>query len=145
MWRAATAAHAPGAVQAAVHEQFDGKGDPTILDYICAVLEDEHFDFGDDGAETFEAIGPFLVRQRSLASAGAAGCAQLVQSGRYPELRQPAGGDDAGSMVLGEPSNPELSRHTPHRPSADASRRGCPGLTLGRSLLHLVTACHTRR
>lgn len=43
---------------------FSGKGDETILDYICGVLEDEHFDWGasGDGSDAFEAIGPFLVR-----------------------------------------------------------------------------------
>jgi hypothetical protein len=37
------------------------QGDETIIEYICGVLEDEHFEFGDDGEEAFEAIGPFLV------------------------------------------------------------------------------------
>jgi len=31
------------------------------LDYICGVLEDEHFEFGEDGEEAYEAIGPFLL------------------------------------------------------------------------------------
>jgi hypothetical protein len=54
--------HDAATIQKVIHELFDGKGDPTILDYICAVLEDEHFEFGNQGEEAFEAIGPFLVR-----------------------------------------------------------------------------------
>jgi hypothetical protein len=48
-------------VRKVVHELFP-KGDETILEYICGVLEDEHFEFGEDGEEAFESIGPFLVR-----------------------------------------------------------------------------------
>ncbi|KAG2441206.1 hypothetical protein HYH02_010050 [Chlamydomonas schloesseri] len=48
-------------IQKVVHGLFDGKGDVTILDYICGVLEDEHFEFGEDGEEAFEQIGPFLI------------------------------------------------------------------------------------
>ncbi|KAG2423892.1 hypothetical protein HXX76_014945 [Chlamydomonas incerta] len=53
--------HDHNTVQKVVHGLFDGKGDPTILDYICAILEDEHFEFGEDGEEAFEQIGPFLI------------------------------------------------------------------------------------
>lgn len=48
-------------IQKVVHGLFDGKGDPTILEYVCGVLEDEHFEFGEQGKEAFDAIGPFLV------------------------------------------------------------------------------------
>lgn len=54
--------HDHNTIQKVVYGLFDGKGDPTILDYICGVLEDEHFEFGEDGEEAFEQIGPFLVR-----------------------------------------------------------------------------------
>lgn len=49
-------------IRDAVHELFS-KGDATILDYICGILEDEHFEFGEDGEEAYESIGPFLVRK----------------------------------------------------------------------------------
>ncbi|KXZ48205.1 hypothetical protein GPECTOR_29g111 [Gonium pectorale] len=51
-----------------VHSLFDGKGDPTILEYICGVLEDEHFEFGDNGEEAFDAIGPFLIDGHCVSS-----------------------------------------------------------------------------
>ncbi len=47
-------------IREAVQSLFK-KGDETIIDYICGVLEDEHFEFGDDGEEAYESIGPFLV------------------------------------------------------------------------------------
>lgn len=53
----------PDAIRAAVHDLFK-KGDETIIDYVCGILEDEHFEFGDDGEGAFESIGPFLVRGR---------------------------------------------------------------------------------
>ncbi|PNW76832.1 hypothetical protein CHLRE_11g478128v5 [Chlamydomonas reinhardtii] len=53
--------HDHNTIQKVVYGLFDGKGDPTILDYICGVLEDEHFEFGEDGEEAFEQIGPFLI------------------------------------------------------------------------------------
>ncbi|KAJ9529706.1 hypothetical protein QJQ45_014448 [Haematococcus lacustris] len=47
-------------VRATLDEVLSGKGDEQIVAYICGVLEDEHFDFGVDGEEAYEAIGPFL-------------------------------------------------------------------------------------
>eukprot|EP00197_Chlamydomonas_leiostraca_P008797 CAMPEP_0202864636 /NCGR_PEP_ID=MMETSP1391-20130828/4798_1 /ASSEMBLY_ACC=CAM_ASM_000867 /TAXON_ID=1034604 /ORGANISM="Chlamydomonas leiostraca, Strain SAG 11-49" /LENGTH=767 /DNA_ID=CAMNT_0049544399 /DNA_START=78 /DNA_END=2381 /DNA_ORIENTATION=- len=45
-----------------VMSMWGGKGDETILDYICGILEDEHFEWGSgDGSDAFEAIGPFLL------------------------------------------------------------------------------------
>lgn len=49
-------------VREVVMDMFGSKGDELILDYICNILEDEHFEFGDDGEEAFDHIGPFLVR-----------------------------------------------------------------------------------
>ena len=41
------------------------KGDSAeIVDYIISMLEDEDFEFGPDGEEAYEAIGPFLVGRR---------------------------------------------------------------------------------
>ena len=41
------------------------KGDSAeIVDYIISMLEDEDFEFGPDGEEAYEAIGPFLVGSR---------------------------------------------------------------------------------
>eukprot|EP00775_Hariotina_reticulata_P003197 gene3197-3475_t len=51
----------PGNVQTIVHEVLGSHGDETILDYIVGVLEDEHYDHGDDGAETFDHLGPILA------------------------------------------------------------------------------------
>lgn len=48
-------------VRAVATSLFSGC-DEGLLDYICGILEDEHFEFGDEGEEAFEAIGPFLVR-----------------------------------------------------------------------------------
>ena len=57
-----TNTHDHQTVDAAVHELFDGKGDQTIIDYICGILEDEDFEFGNDGGDAvFEAVGAFLV------------------------------------------------------------------------------------
>ncbi len=44
------------------------KGDETIIEYIIGIMEDEHFEFGDEGEDAFEAIGPFLVSERYLYS-----------------------------------------------------------------------------
>lgn len=47
-------------VRAVVLELFGGDGgDASILDYICGVLEDEHFEWED----LYDSIGPFLVRR----------------------------------------------------------------------------------
>ncbi len=35
---------------------------------MCGIVEDEHFEFGDDGEEAFENIGPFLVSARARAA-----------------------------------------------------------------------------
>ena len=49
-------------VNATVHELFgQSGGDETILQYVAAILEDEHFEYGDDGELAYEALGPFLV------------------------------------------------------------------------------------
>ena len=50
----------PEQIREAVHELFS-EGDQTIIEYICGILEDEHFEFGDDGEGAYESIGPFLV------------------------------------------------------------------------------------
>lgn len=54
-------------VRALLSDLTGGKGDPDLLDYICAVLEDEHFEFGDGGEACHEAVGPFLVRRAGAA------------------------------------------------------------------------------
>mmetsp|Transcript_18986 Transcript_18986/g.32470 ORF Transcript_18986/g.32470 Transcript_18986/m.32470 type:complete len:755 (+) Transcript_18986:110-2374(+) len=48
-------------VKATLLGLVDGKGDPDIVEYMCGLLEDEHFSFGDDGEECFDQLGPFLV------------------------------------------------------------------------------------
>jgi hypothetical protein len=49
-------------IQREVRALFAGKAsDETVLDYVCGILEDEDFEFGDNGDQAYEAIGPFLV------------------------------------------------------------------------------------
>ena len=49
-------------VKLAFKEVFDGEGgDQDILDYLCSILTDEHFEFGTNGEEGYEALGDFLV------------------------------------------------------------------------------------
>lgn len=49
-------------VKKTLYRLFAGSdGDQTILDYLASILEDEHFEFGEDGEEAYEALGPFLV------------------------------------------------------------------------------------
>ena len=36
-------------------------GSSEIVDYIISMLEDQDFEFGANGEEAFESIGPFLV------------------------------------------------------------------------------------
>ncbi len=72
-------------IEKVVHGLFDGRGDPTILEYIVGVLEDEHFEFGKDGEEAFDQIGPFLVRRLVCWYGSAvvtAEAAQIVIAGR---------------------------------------------------------------
>lgn len=35
--------------------------DSIILDYLVNVLKDETFDFGSEGKEAYDAVGPFLI------------------------------------------------------------------------------------
>ncbi|WIA32674.1 hypothetical protein OEZ86_003475 [Tetradesmus obliquus] len=48
-------------VRAIVHGVLGSHGDETILDYIVGVLEDEHYEHGDGGQDTYEHLGPILV------------------------------------------------------------------------------------
>ena len=50
----------PVKIRVAVNELFS-QGDQTIIEYICGILEDEHFEFGDEGEGAYDSIGPFLV------------------------------------------------------------------------------------
>ena len=52
-------------IRAVVHEVLGTHADETILDYLCGVLEDEHFPWED----AFDSLGPILVR-RSWARTG---------------------------------------------------------------------------
>ena len=58
----------PEEIIAVVHEVLGSAGDETILDYIVGVLEDEHYDHGVDGGETYEHLGPILVRNTKRSS-----------------------------------------------------------------------------
>ena len=50
-------------VSAVVEELVGKSGDPTVLDYVISVLEDEDFDFGPSGQEAYDAFGEMLVGQ----------------------------------------------------------------------------------
>ncbi|KAL6757773.1 ABC transporter family protein [Haematococcus lacustris] len=88
-------------VRATLDEVLSGKGDEQIVAYICGVLEDEHFDFGVDGEEAYEAIGPFLVEGGCCDSDGAARAACKELAARLAPGAQPAGGGQAGQRALG--------------------------------------------
>ena len=75
----------PEKVREAVQSLFS-EGDQTILDYICGILEDEHFEFGDKGDSAYESIGPFLVSMSNLHATWAVftGICMLGSSGVMP-------------------------------------------------------------
>ncbi|KAJ9529849.1 hypothetical protein QJQ45_022249 [Haematococcus lacustris] len=85
-------------VRATLDEVLSGKGDEQIVAYICGVLEDEHFDFGVDGEEAYEAIGPFLVEGGCCDSDGAARAACKELAARLAPGAQPAGGQVPASQ-----------------------------------------------
>ena len=49
-------------VRAAVLSVIGNKGDEAVLDYVIGSLEDEDFEWGEDGSEAFEVFGEMLVR-----------------------------------------------------------------------------------
>eukprot|EP00897_Mesotaenium_endlicherianum_P000774 jgi/Mesen1/10698/ME000090S10155 len=66
--------------------------DSIIIDYVINVLQDETFDFGHDGEEAFEAVGPILVDAGCLSSDDEARemCRQLAHKfRRAPEVDAP--------------------------------------------------------
>ena len=69
----------PEQIRAAVHDLFS-KGDETIIEYVCGILEDEHFEFGEDGEGAFDSIGPFLVSPMLCTGTPHAG---LAESGSW--------------------------------------------------------------
>jgi ATP-binding cassette, subfamily F, member 3 len=48
-------------VRDAVLELVAGRGDTTVVDYVCSVVEDDDFEWGDDGQDGYETLGPLLV------------------------------------------------------------------------------------
>jgi hypothetical protein len=48
-------------VEATVREVLGSSGDQDVLNYVVDVLADEEFEFGEDAAEAFDALGPLLV------------------------------------------------------------------------------------
>lgn len=56
-----------GDVRSVVHEVLGAHGghDDTLLDYIVGALSDEHFEWGQEGDEAYEQLGPFMVRHGS--------------------------------------------------------------------------------
>lgn len=51
-------------VRAAVESVIGKKGDETIIDYIVSCVEDDDFEFGEDGEEAFENLGDMMVGTR---------------------------------------------------------------------------------
>ena len=52
------------AVADAVAGMFAGKDvDEDIINYVVSCLDDETFEFGDDGQEIYDTVGPMLVRR----------------------------------------------------------------------------------
>lgn len=49
------------AVRPVVEEVVGRRGDPTVLDYVINVLEDEDFEFGTEGKEAYDAFAEMLV------------------------------------------------------------------------------------
>lgn len=45
-----------------IREIIGSGNDPDVLEYIVSIVDDEHFEFGDDCDEAVEAIGALLVR-----------------------------------------------------------------------------------
>jgi ATP-binding cassette, subfamily F, member 3 len=46
-----------------VEKVLDGQDlDSSLVDYIVGVMDDDDFEFGDDGNDAFDAIGHLLVR-----------------------------------------------------------------------------------
>jgi hypothetical protein len=52
-------------IKKAVHDIIGTKGDNTIQDYVIDCLEDDTFEFGEDGAAAYDAFGEMLVRLRT--------------------------------------------------------------------------------
>lgn len=58
------AAGAEVSLEQGLHEALEGRVkdvDSIIIDYLVNVLKDETFDFGYEGEEAYEAVGPLLV------------------------------------------------------------------------------------
>ncbi|KAF8071383.1 ABCF3 [Scenedesmus sp. PABB004] len=67
-------------VRGIVHDVLGACGDETILEYVVGVLEDEHYEHGDDGADTYDHLGPLLLESGACADEPAAreACRQLA-------------------------------------------------------------------
>jgi hypothetical protein len=49
-------------IRKTVDDVIGTKGDNTIQEYVVSCLEDDTFEFGEDGEEAFRAFGEMLVR-----------------------------------------------------------------------------------
>lgn len=75
-------------IRKVVHDVLGAHGDETILDYVVGVLEDEHYDHGDEGSETYEHLGAMLVRAPTCSRPAAA--ASVCLQWALTHLLQPA-------------------------------------------------------
>lgn len=62
----------PKDVSQVVHNVIGPAADDTIIQYIIGILEDEHFEFGDDGEGAFDVMGDLLVNYGACADEDAA-------------------------------------------------------------------------
>lgn len=52
---------APMPTRRIVEDVIGTKGDDTVFDYVVSIVDDNEFEFGQDGEEAFETFGAVLV------------------------------------------------------------------------------------
>ncbi|KAG0591226.1 hypothetical protein M758_1G156000 [Ceratodon purpureus] len=110
--------------------------DPIILDYLVNVLKDETFDFGVDGKEAYDAVGPFLVAAELVddEKAARAVCATLatrfarggdVSQESFRKMAAPVRMSDgmSGSEPILRPEDPQSLPQISDRDLAKIERR----------------------
>ena len=57
---------APMSTRQMVTDVIGTKGDDTVFDYVVSIVDDNEFEFGQDGEEAFETFGAVLVSMTLL-------------------------------------------------------------------------------
>lgn len=57
---------APLSTRRIVEDVVGTKGDDIVFDYVVSIVDDNEFEFGQDGEEAFETFGAVLVSSASL-------------------------------------------------------------------------------